>query len=310
MSKMWSRVGFMLLVAAGLLMPLAGVYPVFLMKILCFALFASAFNLVLGYAGLLSLGHAAFFGMAGYVAGHAIKIWGWPPEVGILSAVAVSAVLGWGFGSIAIRRRGIYFAMVTLALAQMLYFFCVQSKFTGAEDGLQSIPRGMLFGIIDLNNDLTIYYVVFVIYLLVFVLIRRIVQSPFGQVLQAIRENEPRVRSLGYDVERFKLLVIVLSAALSGLAGATKAVVLGIATLIDVHWHMSGHVVLMALIGGMQTLFGPSVGAMVLVGLESILSDKVGSWVTTIMGMLFVLCVLVFRRGIIGEIAARIRVHT
>jgi branched-chain amino acid transport system permease protein len=309
MSKMWPRLAFMLLIAAGLLMPLAGVYPVFLMKVLCFALFASAFNLVLGYAGMLSLGHAAFFGMAGYVTGHAIKVWGWPPEVAILSAMAVSAVLGWVFGSIAIRRRGIYFAMVTLALAQMLYFFCVQAKFTGAEDGLQSIPRGTLFGIIDLSNDLTIYYMVFVIYLLGFALIHRIVRSPFGQVLQAIRENEPRVRSLGYDVERFKLLVIILSAALSGLAGGTKAVVLGIATLIDVHWHMSGHVVLMALIGGMQTLFGPSVGAVVVVGLESILSDKVGSWVTTIMGGLFVLCVLLFRRGIIGEIAARIRVH-
>ncbi len=309
MSKMWPRIGFMLLVAAGLLMPLAGVYPVFLMKVLCFALFASAFNLVLGYAGLLSLGHAAFFGMAGYVAGHTIKVWGWPPEAGILAAVAVSAALGWVFGSIAIRRRGIYFAMVTLALAQMLYFFCVQSQFTGAEDGLQSIPRGKLLGMIDLSSDLTIYYVVLATYLIAFALIRRIVQSPFGQVLQAIRENEPRVRSLGYDVERFKLLAIVLSAALSGLAGATKAIVLGIATLIDVHWHMSGHVVLMALIGGMQTLFGPSIGAVVVVGLESILSDKVGSWVTTIMGALFVLCVLVFRRGIVGEIGARIRVQ-
>ncbi len=305
MSKIRPHIPYLLLIVAGLLMPVAGVYPVFLMKLMCFALFASAFNLVLGYAGLLSLGHAAFFGMAGYIAGNAIKVWGWQPEVAILLAVAVSTVLGWFFGAVAIRRKGIYFAMVTLALAQMLYFFCLQSiAFTGAEDGLQSIPRRMLFGIIDLKNDLTIYYVVFAVYLAGFALIYRIIHSPFGQVLQAIRENEPRVRSLGYDVERFKLLAIVLSAALSGLAGATKAIVLGIATLIDVNWHMSGHVVLMALVGGMRTLFGPTVGAVMVVGIESLLSDKVGRWVTTIMGALFVVCVLVFRRGIVGEIAS------
>lgn len=305
-----SRVGIVLLVAAGLLMPLAGAYPIFLMKLLCFALFASAFNLQLGYAGLLSLGHAAFFGTAGYIAGHAIKAWGWPPELGMLLAVASSAVIGWVFGNIAIRRRGIYFAMVTLALAQMLYFFFVQAKFTGAEDGLQGIPRGTLFGIIDLNSDLTMYYVVFAVYLAGIALIHRTVHSPFGQVLQAIRENEPRVRSLGYDVERFKLLVMVLSASLAGLAGATKAVALGFETLIDVHWHMSGEVVLMTLIGGVGTIFGPSVGAMVVVGLESMLADKVGSWVTTIMGGLFMLCVLVFRRGVVGEIATRMRVQS
>jgi branched-chain amino acid transport system permease protein len=310
MSKMWPRIGFLLLIAAGILMPVAGLYPVFLMKLLCFALFASAFNLVLGYAGLLSLGHAAFFGIAGYVAGHTAKMWGWQPEAAVLGAMGVSAVLGWFFGSIAIRRKGIYFAMVTLALAQMLYFLCVQSPgITGAEDGLQSIPRGRLFGIIDIRNDLTIYYVVFAVYLIGLAVIHRIIHSPFGQVLQAIRENEPRVRSLGYDVERFKLLAMVLSAALSGLAGATKAVVLGIATLVDVQWHMSGHVVLMALIGGMHTLFGPSIGAVVVVGIESLLSDKVGSWVTTIMGALFVICVLAFRRGIIGEIASWIDVR-
>jgi len=304
---MRGRAAVVLLVAAGLLLPLAGAYPVFLMKVLCFALFASAFNLQLGYAGLLSLGHAAFFGMAGYVAGHAIKAWGWPPELAILLAVAWSAAIGWIFGSIAIRRRGIYFAMVTLALAQMLYFFCVQAKFTGAEDGLQGIPRGKLFGILDLASDLTMYYVVFAVFVSGIAMIHRIVKSPFGQVLLAIRENEARVRSLGYDVERFKLLVMVLSAALAGLAGATKAVALGFATLIDVHWHMSGEVVLMTLIGGMGTVLGPSVGAMVVVGLESTLSDKVGSWVTTIMGGLFMLCVLLFRRGVVGEIAARLR---
>ena len=305
MSKIRPHIGYLLLIAAGLLLPLAGVYPVFLMKLMCFALFASAFNLVLGYAGLLSLGHAAFFGMAGYVAGHAAKVWGWNPEAAILLAVAVSAVLGWIIGVIAIRRKGIYFAMVTLALAQMLYFLCVQSQtITGSEDGLQSIPRGMLFGMINLKSDVVFYYVVFAVCLAGFALIYRIIHSPFGQVLQAIRENEPRVRSLGYDVERFKLLAIVLSAALSGLAGATKAIVLCIATLVDVHWHMSGHVVLMALVGGMQTFLGPSVGAIVVVGIESLLSDKAGSWVTTIMGTLFVICVLLFRRGIVGEIAA------
>jgi len=302
-------VGYALLVAALLIAPAAGAYPFFLMKVLCFALFASAFNLLLGFAGLLSLGHAAFFGTAGYVAGYALKDLGLTPELGILLATASSALLGFVVGGLAIRRRGIYFAMVTLALAQMIYFFCVQAKFTGAEDGLHGIPRGALFGLLSLESDLAMYYVVVAVYVGGMFLIYRTVHSPFGQVLKGIRENEPRVRSLGYDVERFKLLAIVLSAALSGLAGGTKAVALGFETLIDVHWHMSGEVVLMTLIGGVGTLLGPSVGAALVVGMESTLADKVGSWVTVIMGALFMLCVLAFRRGIVGELASLFRMR-
>ena len=289
------------------LAPLAGAYPIFLMKLLCFALFACAFNLTLGFAGLLSLGHAAFFGTSAYVAGYVLKNWGLTPELGLAVATLWAAFLGWVFGSLAIRRRGIYFAMVTLALAQMLYFFCVQAKFTGAEDGLHGIPRGNLLGLVSLKDDLAMYYLVLAIFGGAFFLIHRAVHSPFGQVLKGIRENEARMRSLGYDVERFKLLAMVLSAAIAGLAGATKALALGFATLVDVHWHMSGEVVLMALIGGVGTLAGPAVGAAIVVGLESVLADKVGSWVTVIMGGLFMACVLLFRRGIVGELGGLFR---
>ncbi len=300
-------IAYLVAALALALAPLAGAYPIFLMKLLCFALFACAFNLTLGFAGLLSLGHAAFFGTSAYVAGYVLKNWGLTPELGLAVATLWAAFLGWVFGSLAIRRRGIYFAMVTLALAQMLYFFCVQAKFTGAEDGLHGIPRGNLLGLVPLKGDLAMYYLVLAIFAGAFFLIHRAVHSPFGQVLKGIRENEARMRSLGYDVERFKLLAMVLSAAIAGLAGATKALSLGFATLVDVHWHMSGEVVLMALIGGVGTLAGPAVGAAVVVGLESVLADKVGSWVTVIMGGLFMACVLLFRRGIVGELGGLFR---
>ena len=300
-------IAYLVAALALALAPLAGAYPIFLMKLLCFALFACAFNLTLGFAGLLSLGHAAFFGTSAYVAGYVLKNWGLTPELGLAVATLWAAFLGWVFGSLAIRRRGIYFAMVTLALAQMLYFFCVQAKFTGAEDGLHGIPRGNLLGLVSLKDDLAMYYLVLAIFGGAFFLIHRAVHSPFGQVLKGIRENEARMRSLGYDVERFKLLAMVLSAAIAGLAGATKALALGFATLVDVHWHMSGEVVLMALIGGVGTLAGPAVGAAIVVGLESVLADKVGSWVTVIMGGLFMACVLLFRRGIVGELGGLFR---
>ena len=300
-------IAYLVAALALALAPLAGAYPIFLMKLLCFALFACAFNLTLGFAGLLSLGHAAFFGTSAYAAGYVLKNWGLTPELGLAVATLWAAFLGWVFGSLAIRRRGIYFAMVTLALAQMLYFFCVQAKFTGAEDGLHGIPRGNLLGLVSLKGDLAMYYLVLAIFAGAFFLIHRAVHSPFGQVLKGIRENEARMRSLGYDVERFKLLAMVLSAAIAGLAGATKALALGFATLVDVHWHMSGEVVLMALIGGVGTLAGPAVGAAIVVGLESVLADKVGSWVTVIMGGLFMACVLLFRRGIVGELGGLFR---
>lgn len=300
MNRNW--IAFAVLAAAGIVAPLAGVYPIFLMKALCFALFACAFNLLLGFTGLLSFGHAAFFGTAGYAMGHSVKVWGWSPEAGIVFAVAWAAVLGWGIGVLAIRRQGIYFAMITLALAQMVYFLCLQAKFTGAEDGLQGVPRGVLFGVINLEDDLTMYYVVLAIFLLGFLLIFRTINSPFGQVLKAIRENEPRALSLGYEVDRYKLLAFVLSAALSGLAGATKVLVLGFETLTDVNWPLSGEVVLMTLIGGIGTVFGPVVGAFLIITLQNELADKVGSWVQVILGVIFVVCVLAFRRGIVGEI--------
>jgi branched-chain amino acid transport system permease protein len=286
---------------------LAGVYPTFLMKCWCFALFACAFNLLLGYTGLLSFGHAAFLGAAGYLAGHSMKVWGLPPELGLLTGTAFAAVLGYLFGSLAIRRAGIYFAMITLALAQMLYFVWLQMPFTGGEDGLQGVPRGKLLGVLDLADNLNLYYVVFAIFLAGFFLIYRTIHSPFGQVLKSIRENEARAVSLGYDVARYKLLAFVLSAALSGLAGATKTLVFQLASLTDAHWHMSGEVVLMTLLGGLGTVFGPVVGAFVIVGLQNQLADKVGSWVQVIMGAIFVLCVLAFRRGIVGELAALFR---
>ena len=283
--------------------PVLGVYPVFLMKALCFALFACAFNLLIGFGGLLSFGHAMFLGTAGYVCAHAAKEWGWPPELAILSGTLAAAAMGVVVGLLAIRRQGIYFAMITLALAQMVFFFYLQTPFTHGEDGIQAVPRGKMFGVLDLSNTLVMYYVVLTIFLAAFLLIYRIVHSPFGQVLKAIRENEARAVSLGYDADRYKFLAFVLSATLAGLAGATKAIVFQLASLTDVHWTMSGEVVLMTLLGGMGTIFGPVVGAFTIIGLENYLAGF-GSWVTVITGVIFVVCVLAFRRGIVGELAA------
>jgi branched-chain amino acid transport system permease protein len=282
-------------------------YPVFLMKLLCFALFACAFNLLIGYVGLLSFGHAAYFGMGGYLAGHAAKAWGLTPELAIIIGGLSAAVIGLPFGWLAIRRAGIYFAMITLALAQMVYFFCVQAPFTGGEDGIQAIPRGNLFGVIPLGNDMSMYWLVAAIFLAGFLLIHRIIHSPYGQVLKAIRENEPRTISLGYKTEDYKLLAFVLSATLAGVAGATKSLVFGIATLTDVHWSMSGEVVLMSLVGGLGTVFGPVVGAAVIVTMQNYLAEM-GAWVTVIQGFIFVACVMVFRRGLVGEIAHALKV--
>ncbi len=282
------------------------VYPVFLMKVLCFALFALAFNLLLGYGGLLSFGHAAYFGMASYVCAYAAKRLGFPPEIAILSGVVVAAMLGFVFGALAIRRQGIYFAMITLALAQMVYFFSLQTpKFTGGEDGIQAIPRGRLFGLVDLADDRTLYWVVAAIFMAGLLLIYRIIHSPFGQVCKAIRDNEPRAISLGYRANQYKLAVFVLSATLAGLAGATKAIVFQLASLTDVHWSMSGEVVLMTLVGGLGTVFGPIVGALVIVSMENYLAS-LGAWVTVVQGLVFVVCVLLFREGIVGLIARKI----
>ncbi len=288
-------IGLVLLLIAPAL-----IYPVLIMKVLCFALFACAFNLLLGYTGLLSFGHAVFLGSAAYITGHALKVWELPTLLGILVGTLGAAGLGWVIGSLAIRRQGIYFAMVTLALSQMVYFFFLQASFTGGEDGLQGVPRGTLFGL-DLADDTNLYYLVVAIFVGAFWLIQRTIHSPFGQILKAIRENEPRAISLGYDVAKYKLLAFVLSAGLAGLAGATKTVVFKFATLTDAHWHTSGEVVLMTLLGGMGTVFGPVVGATVIVSLQNELADKVGSLVTVIMGVIFVVCVLAFRRGIVGE---------
>ncbi|HZP92566.1 MAG TPA: branched-chain amino acid ABC transporter permease [Burkholderiales bacterium] len=282
------------------------VYPVLAMKILCFALFACAFNLLLGFTGLLSFGHAAFLGSAAYATGYAMTRWAVTPEIGIAFGTLIATALGAVFGGLAIRRQGIYFAMITLALAQMVYFFCLQAPITGGEDGLQGVPRGALFGLIDLGNDTAMYYFVLAVFLGGFWIVHRTVHSPFGQVLKAIRENEPRALSLGYTVDRYKLLAFVLSAALSGLAGATETLVMGFATLTDVHWSTSGEVVLMTLVGGVGTMLGPVVGAIVITALQSELADKVGPWVTVIMGAIFIANVLAFRRGIIGELAARL----
>ena len=295
------NVGLALLVVLALVAPFI-VYPVFLMKALCFALFACAFNLLIGYVGLLSFGHAAFFGTAAYACGHAAKVWGWPTELAILAGVAVSATLGFVIGALAIRRQGIYFAMVTLALAQMIFFFCLQAPFTGGEDGIQAIPRGKLLGLIDLNNNLSLYYVVLAIFTGGFLLIYRTIHSPFGQVLKAIRENEPRAISLGYRTDQYKLVAFALSAALSGLAGATKVIVFQLASLTDVNWPMSGEVVLMTLVGGMGTVFGPVAGAFVIIAMQNYLAE-IGSWVLVVQGLIFVVVVLVFRRGICGELA-------
>ena len=298
-----ARAGIVLMLAALAIAPFVGLYPVFLMKALCFALFACAFNLLLGFGGLLSFGHAMFLGTAGYVSAHAAKVWGLPFELAVLSGTAAAAALGALVGALAIRRQGIYFAMITLAIAQMMFFFYLQTPFTHGEDGIQSVPRGRLFGVFDLSSTLTMYYVVLVIFALAFLLIYRVVHSPFGQVLKAIRENEPRAISLGYDADRYKLLAFILSATLAGLAGATKSIVFQLASLTDVHWTMSGEVVLMTLLGGMGTIFGPVVGAFIIIGIESYLSDF-GEWVTVITGVIFVVCVLAFRRGIVGELSA------
>ena len=287
-----------------LLAPFIGLYPVFMMKALCYAIFACAFNLLLGYTGLLSFGHAAFLGAAAYATGWLVRTAGWSPELGVLAGTAVAAAIGLGVGLLAIRRHGIYFAMITLALAQMVYFVCLQAPFTGGEDGLQGVPRGNLFGIIPLASDVTMYFVVLAVFVSVFALIVRIVHSPFGQVLKAIRENEPRAVSLGYDVDRYKLLAFVLSTALAGLAGSLKTLVLGFATLSDAHWSLSGEVVLMTLLGGMGTFAGPVLGAFTIIGLQDYLSDRVGSWVTVIIGATFVACVIAFRRGFVGELLA------
>ena len=281
-------------------------YPVFLMKVLCFALFACAFNLLLGFGGLLSFGHAAYFGAASYVSAHAAKVWGLTPELAILTGALAAGVLGVVFGSLAIRRQGIYFAMVTLAFAQMIYFFALQAPFTGGEDGIQAVPRGHLFGLISLQSDLTLYFVVLAISFGGILAIYRIIHSPFGEVLKAIRENEPRAVSLGYRANQYKLAVFVLSATLSGLAGETKAIVFQIATLTDVHWSMSGEVVLMTLIGGMGTVFGPIAGAVVIVSAQNYLAGF-GAWVTIIQGAIFVITVLMFRQGIVGVLSRLFR---
>jgi branched-chain amino acid transport system permease protein len=290
------------LLALGLVAPYV-VYPVFAMNVLCLALFASAFNLLLGYVGLLSFGHAAFLGSAAYATGIAVKAWGLPTELGVLAGTAVATALGFVFGSLAIRRSGIYFAMITLGFAQLVYFLVVQMPWTGGEDGLQGIPRGRALGLVPLDGPLAMYYFVLAAFVSAFWLIRRTIHSPFGHVLRAIRENEPRAVSLGYAVERYKLLAFVLSAGLAGLAGSLKAIVLQFASLSDVHWHRSGEVVLMTLLGGMGTVVGPSVGALLVVTLENYLAAA-GSWVTVITGAVFVLCVLAFRRGIVGEALA------
>jgi branched-chain amino acid transport system permease protein len=294
------RIFYLVMLAVALAAPFVG-YPLFLMKLLCFALFACAFNLLVGFTGLLSFGHAMFFGSAAYAAAHSAKVWGWTPDVAVLFGALVSVLIGAVVGALAVRRQGIYFAMITLALSQMIYFFCVQAPFTHAEDGIQSVPRNKLLGMIDIQDDLSMYYFVLGVFVFGFMLIYRIIHSPFGQVLKSIRENEARALSLGYDVDKYKLVAFILSAGIAGLAGATKSLALGLATLTDVTWQMSGEVVLMTLLGGMGTIFGPVVGAGVIVAMQNYLSGF-GSWVTIIMGVTFVVCVLAFRRGIVGEI--------
>jgi len=317
--KKFSIFAYAVLLLLLLAVPFIGLYPIFVMKVLCFALFACAFNLLLGYTGLLSFGHAAFLGGAAYVTGHVIKVWQFTPEVGLLAGTVTGALLGLVFGWLAIRRQGIYFSMITLALAQMMYFVALQAPFTYGEDGLQGVPRGHLFGIISLRDDLTMYYVTLAIVVAAFLLIARTVHSPFGQVLKGIKENEPRAISLGYDVNRYKLLAFVISAALSGLAGSLKTVVLGFATLTDMHWTSSGHVILMTLVGGLGTLSGPLVGSAVVVALENKVGDlgrllaelsgvdwfnTLAESVTMVTGLIFVICVLLFRRGVMGEVLA------
>ena len=299
------RIAFVLMIGLFAVAPLV-VYPVFLMKVMCFALFACAFNLLLGFGGLLSFGHAMFLGTAGYAAAHSAKVWGFTPEVAILFATGCAALLGWLAGLLAIRRQGIYFAMITLALAQMVYFFYLQAPFTGGEDGIQAVPRGKLLGLVDMGSAATMYPFVFAIFVFGFLLIWRVIHSPFGQVLKAIRENEARAISLGYDTDRYKLIAFVLSAALAGLAGGTKALVFQLASLTDAHWSMSGEVVLMTLLGGMGTIFGPVVGAAIIITTQNYLA-QLGAWVTIVQGVIFVVCVMAFRRGVVGEIANLIK---
>ena len=298
---MHQSVAFLVVVAFFAVAPYF-VYPVFLLKALCFGLFACAFNLLIGYVGLLSFGHSAFLGSAGYVTAHTAKVWGWPPELAILAGTAAATALGLVIGLLAIRSKGIYFANITLAFAQMIYFFSLQAPFTHGEDGIQAVPRGMMFGLLDLRRPMTMYCVVLAIFAGGFLVVYRAIHSPFGQVLKAIRENEPRAVSLGYRAEQYKLIAFVLSAALSGLAGGTKSLVFQLASLTDVHWTMSGEVVLMTLLGGMGTVFGPVVGALVMITLEHYLA-QLGAWVTVVQGIIFVGCVLTFRRGVVGELA-------
>lgn len=298
------RVTYIGLLVLALLAPVLGLYPVFVMKLLCFAIFASAFNLLLGFTGLLSFGHAAFFGSAAYITGWLIKTQQWTPELGILAGTLGAGLIGVVVGLVAIRRQGIYFAMITMAIAQMVFFVCLQASFTGGEDGLQGVPRGALFGQISLASDTAMYYLVVLVFIACFLAISRIVHSPFGQVLKMIRENEPRAISLGYQVDRYKLLAFALSAGLSGLAGSLKTLVMGFATLSDAHWSMSGEVILMTLLGGVGTFFGPVFGAGIVISLQDMLADKVGSWVNVIIGVIFVLCVLTFRKGVVGELQA------
>jgi branched-chain amino acid transport system permease protein len=328
MRNLSEPVAFAIMVVALIVAPLY-IYPLFVMQALCFALFACAFNLLIGYGGLLSFGHALYFGWASYIAAHLAKVgtislpvwpgsptWTWitialpplSPELAILGGTLAGALLGLIAGSLAIRRQGIYFAMTTLALAQMMFFVALQAKFTGGEDGIQSVPRGRILGIIDLSNTFNMYVTVLVIFLAGFLLIYRIIHSPFGEVLKAIRENEARAISLGYKTDRYKLVAFVLSAALAGLAGSTKAIVLQIASLTDVNWPMSGEVVLMALVGGLGTVFGPVAGAFIIIAMQTYLA-QVGQWVTVIQGTIFVVCVLLFRRGVIGEIAHLLRIR-
>jgi branched-chain amino acid transport system permease protein len=295
-------VAFAVMTVLLLIVPLTGIYPYFVMQALCFALFACAFNLLIGYSGLLSFGHAMFLGTAGYVTAHALKEWGTSPEIGIVVGVAAAAALSVVTGLIAIRRQGIYFAMITLALSQLLFFIYLQTPFTHGEDGIQGIPQGMMFGILNLSNSTTLYYVVLAIFLLGFLLIYRAINSPFGEVLKSIRENEQRAISLGYKTDQYKLLAFILSGTLAGLAGAMKVFVAQNASLTDVHWTMSGEVVLMTLVGGLGTVFGPVVGAFVIIAMQQYLAGF-GQWVTVIQGAIFVICVLTFRRGIVGEIA-------
>ncbi len=300
-------IAFVLMAGVLIIAPMFA-YPVFLMKALCFALFACAFNLLIGYVGLLSFGHALFFGWASYVSAYTAKVWGFPPELAILAGTATGAGLGVIVGALAIRRQGIYFAMITLALAQMMYFFAVQAPFTGGEDGIQAVPRGKLFGLVNLADQTNMYVTVLIIFLGCFLLIYRIINSPFGEVLKAIRENEPRAISLGYHTDRYKLVAFVLSATFAGVAGATKTLVFQLASLTDVDWTMSGEVVLMTLVGGLGTIFGPVVGAFFMVTLENYLTT-IGQWVFVVQGSIFVICVLLFRRGIVGELARLLRIR-